>query len=110
MNVFAYARYVIEVCANYDFIKSIDIILLDEPVIKIKATVNNETFISIFYNSETQKYSFTLIRNNKRIFGMDNTKQWHIHPFEDPDAHLPSDDLNLFIFLDYILNKRDKWI
>ncbi len=45
MNAFEYAKYGIGLCANYPLIKSIEIILLDEPILKIKATVNDHIFI-----------------------------------------------------------------
>jgi hypothetical protein len=67
MNAFEYSKYTIELCSKYDFIQSIEILLLDEPVVKIKATVNEKTFISIFYNASTQKYSFAVIRNKKEF-------------------------------------------
>jgi Ca2+-dependent lipid-binding protein len=46
MNAFEYAKYVIGLCANYPLIKSIEITLLDEPVLKIKATVNDQIFMA----------------------------------------------------------------
>ncbi len=110
MTAFEYAKYVINLCSQYDFITSIEILLLDEPVVKIKAIVDNITFIHIFYNAETQKYSFVLIRENKRIFGADNTKEWHIHPFEDPASHIRSSSLDLKDFLDILFRESDKWL
>ncbi|MDL1971174.1 MAG: hypothetical protein LWW94_09475 [Candidatus Desulfofervidaceae bacterium] len=110
MNAFEYAKYAIELCSQYNFVKSIELLLLDEPVVKIKAIVDNTTFIHIFYNAETQKYSFALIRNNKRIFGADNTKQWHIHPLADPTSHQKSAPLDLKDFLEILFRKRDKWL
>ncbi len=66
--------------------------------------------IIYLYNAQTKKYSFALIKENKRIFGMDNTKGWHVHPFENPDSYLPADDINLSIFLSFINNEKDKWL
>jgi len=109
MNAFEYSKYTIELCSKYDFIQSIEILLLDEPVVKIKATVNEKTFISIFYNASTQKYSFAVIRNNKRIFGVDNTKNWHIHPFENPDSHKDTKPLNLSDFLEILHKEKNHW-
>ncbi len=34
---------------------------------------------------------FALVHNNQRIFGYDNLKQWHYHPFEDPNEHIICD-------------------
>lgn len=30
-----------------------------------------------------------LFRNNQRLFGADNTGGWHLHPFHDPQQHIP---------------------
>ena len=49
MKAFEYAKYTIELCSKYNFINSIEIVLLDEPVVKMKAIVDDNTFINIFY-------------------------------------------------------------
>ncbi len=45
MNAFEYSKYTIELCSKYDFIQSIEILLLDEPVVKIKATVDDKSLL-----------------------------------------------------------------
>jgi len=109
MDAFEFSRQTIEVCAKYDFIQGIEIQLLDEPVAKTKAIIDSDTFISIFYNAETSKYSFALIKKDKRIFGVDNARNWHIHPFGSPDFHLETSGLSLSDFLDMLASNRDKW-
>jgi hypothetical protein len=34
---------------------------------------------------------FGLIHNNQRIFGYDNLKEWHFHPYESPSEHILCD-------------------
>ena len=34
---------------------------------------------------------FALIQNSKRIFGYDNLKEWHYHPYENPSEHILCD-------------------
>ncbi len=102
MNAFEFTKNVISICSNHALINGVDIILLDEPVSKIKAVINKDTYIAIFYNADTVKYSFALIKNNKRIFGADNTRGWHIHPFEDPGIHQDSGELTFADFLDIV--------
>lgn len=109
MDAFEFSRQTIAVCAKYGFIHEIEIQLLDEPVAKIKAIIGSDAFISIFYNAETHKYSFALIKENKRILGADNARSWHIHPFESPDSHLESSEMSLSDFLDMLESNRDKW-
>lgn len=57
MEAFEFSKHAIEVCSRYDYIQSVEIQILDEPVFKVKAIVNDTTFINIFYNAETSKYS-----------------------------------------------------
>lgn len=83
--------------------------MIDEPVAKIKAVIEKDTFINIFYNAETLKYSFALIKNNQRIFGVDNTKKWHIHTFEEPESHSESGSISLSDFLRILESNKDKW-
>lgn len=90
-------------------LKFIEMQVLDEPVVKIKAEINSDTFINIFYNAETAKHSFALIKQGKRIFGIDNTRNWHIHPFENPENHLETTNTSLLGFLDVLASNKDKW-
>ena len=55
--------------------------------INIRIPLIYGNFIDIFFNEETGTTAFALIENNKRIFGVDNTGGWHLHPFKSPDAH-----------------------
>ncbi|MBI4631925.1 MAG: hypothetical protein HY740_09485 [Chloroflexi bacterium] len=54
--------------------------------------LKDETFVDAFYNEATGKTSFALIKNSQRIFGADNTGEWHWHPFDSPDSHLSSSE------------------
>lgn len=109
MNAFDFSKQVIETSSHYDFISEIEILLLDEPVVKIRAIIHGSLFIDIFYNAETGKYSFALIRNNDRIFGADNLRFWHIHPFEDPESHIETAPVSLSGFLEMLKTNKDKW-
>ena len=109
MNAFDFSKEVVNVCSRYAFIEGVEIQLLDEPVAKIKAVLGKDTFFNIFYNAETSKYSFALIKNGKRIYGADNTKNWHIHPFDNPDAHIETRKISLVEFLETVASNKDKW-
>ena len=110
MNAFEFSKYAIEECSGSDFIREIEILLLDEPVVKIKAIIREDIFISIFYNAETEKYSFALIKGHRRIFGADNTRVWHMHPFENPDSHIETTSVSLSSFLKTLKPDIDKWL
>lgn len=109
MNTFEFTKETIRICSEFDFIESVEILLIDEPVAKIKAVAGNDVFINIFYNADALKYSFALIKNNRRIFGVDNVRKWHIHPFEDPESHVKSESISLLDFLKILESGKDKW-
>lgn len=65
MNAFEFSREAIRLCSEFSFIIGVEILLIDEPVAKIKAVMEEDTFINVFYNAETSKYSFALIKTTK---------------------------------------------
>lgn len=60
--------------------------------VNLRIPIANFKFIEVFYNEQTRRTAFTLIENQQRIFGADNTGDWHIHPFHDPNAHEPLEE------------------
>ena len=56
--------------------------------ISLRIIITPVLFIDVYANTETKRYDFTLIKDNKRIFGYDNLKGWHYHPLNNPKAHI----------------------
>jgi len=92
-------QHLIGVCAQSTIITGIEPLLLEEPVVKFRAHVGSATFVDVFVNVDTGKTSFALIKNQQRIFGADNTRGWHLHPFDSPEIHLPCEEMSLENFL-----------
>lgn len=109
MSIFNFFKEVTDVCASTDFIKDLDLLIFDEPVIKLRANITETTFIEIFFNSQTGKCSFALVKNELRIYGIDNTKDWHIHPFENPCDHLTFHWISFREFIKRIEENKSKW-
>ena len=40
------------------------------------------------YNARNGRIDFALLYRQKRVFGYDNLKAWHYHPFENPSEHI----------------------
>ena len=78
---------VISTCSKSSAVKSVSTLISSFTWIKIRALLTNESFIDITYNQETGKTAYTQILNERRIFGVDNKKGWHWHPYEDPQRH-----------------------
>jgi hypothetical protein len=60
--------------------------------LQLRAYLLDGSFIDTFFNEATGRISFALIKDNRRIFGADNTGDWHWHPFESPDDHISSNE------------------
>ena len=60
---------------------------LTASAINLRIPVTGEQFIDVFFNEETGRTAYALIKDEKRLFGADDTGGWHVHPFADPDHH-----------------------
>jgi hypothetical protein len=56
---------------------------------KAHIVLNEGCLISARYNTRNERTDFALILNQQRIFGYDNLKSWHYHPYSDPSQHIP---------------------
>jgi len=56
--------------------------------ISLRLILNTSLFVDIYFNASNGRFDFSLIMGGSRIFGYDNLKSWHCHPFENPDQHL----------------------
>jgi hypothetical protein len=56
--------------------------------LKANIHLDKNLFIALRYNARNERIDFALIHNNQRIFGYDNLKEWHSHPYENPSDHV----------------------
>lgn len=71
--------------------------------ISLRISIASGGFVDAFYNEQTDTMAFAFIREGQRLFGVDNTGGWHIHPFSDPASHDPlADPLSFAEFVDEI--------
>ena len=70
----------------------LDILLRTSKSLKLNIFIENTVFISVRYNSRNGRKDFALVSERKRVFGYDNLKEWHFHPKEDPNNHIPCDE------------------
>lgn len=45
-------------------------------------------FIAFRYNARNGRTDFALIQDDRRVFGYDNLKTWHCHPYINPTEHV----------------------
>lgn len=100
---------ILDVCTRSTLITGVTPLLLDEPVLKLRAHLPPSAFIDIFVNVETEKVSFALIKEERRIFGVDNTRGWHLHSFDNPEEHHPCEVTSFESFLAQVEQHKDKW-
>ncbi len=108
LNPNDFASLIVYLCDKYEFISDYELNIDDNIIVKSRIFLIDASFIEIYYNFENGKTSFSLIRNNKRIFGVDNLGFWHIHPFDNPKKHIKSKEIKLEDFLGKIKNYLSK--
>ena len=59
--------------------------------LKAKVYLPDEYFIALRYNARNGRLDVALIKDEQRIFGCDNLKRWHFHPYENPLEHIHCD-------------------
>ena len=100
LTAFEFARAVQDTCHHSKLVVSYEVQLLDDIVVKMRIALTAAAFIDLFYNADTGKCAYALIENNRRIFGADNAFiGWHIHPFDDPEQHIPCEEMSFPEFL-----------
>lgn len=95
------------ICDQSELVVTYDIRLLDNAVAKIRVYLVGEAFIDVYYNPANGTCSYTLVQDDRRIFGADNAfVGWHIHPFENPDEHRLCPEVRFGEFLGAV---EDRW-
>jgi hypothetical protein len=83
-------------CAASPIVTSVSMTDSGVTWLRLRAYLNDGSFVETFFNEATGRTSFALIKDNRRIFGADNTGQWHWHLFESPDEHTPTNEVISF--------------
>ncbi len=102
-------RHIIDTSAQSAIVTGIELLLLAEPVLKLRAHVGTLAFVDVFFNAETGKTSFALIKDGYRTFGADNTRGWHLHPFDSPESHRPCEEMSFESFLRHVEANKEHW-
>ena len=59
-----------------------------------KATLPGSYVLHVFFNETFFILSFSLVFKHKRIWAIDRDNRigWHIHPLDNPNSHLPTNE------------------
>ena len=91
---------IVGICAQSPIATAYAVRTLNLDVLSLRIVLVDKSFIEVFHNATTGKTSFALIVENHRVYGKDNAKMgWHVHPFDDPDAHNACDPVSFETFL-----------
>jgi len=64
-------------------------------ILEIRIFFTPEVFMESYLNGITGKRSFALVKSGKRIWGYDNYRYWHYHPFNNPESHVQCNEPSL---------------
>ena len=102
-------RHIVDTSAPSPMVTGIELLLLDERVLKLRVHLGAVAFVEVFFNAETGKTSFALTKDRQRIFGVDNTRGWHTPPFDSPESYHPCEARVFARFLRQMDHNQDKW-
>ena len=55
--------------------------------LKMRIVLSPDMFIDVFYGVSKKRIDFALIKAADRVFGIDNLRGWHRHPFGEVEQH-----------------------
>lgn len=68
---------------------SVQVSIVRATRLKARIELSASKYVDVFFREETQRFDYALIVAGTRVFGLDNLKGWHCHPFENPNQHIP---------------------
>jgi hypothetical protein len=82
-------RSILDASVQSAVVTGIELLLLDEPVLKLRAHLGTVAFIDVFFNAETGKR--------------------HLHPFDSPASHHSCEEMSFESFLRHVENNKEQW-
>ena len=85
MDLKSFLTELLSSLAKFDFVKDVDL-ETQGLVVSGRIVLQNDMFLEVYYNAVTKTMAFALIKDQRRIWGIDrdNIRDWHIHPLNDP--------------------------
>ena len=105
MDVKTFLTELIAALSNIDFVEDIDL-SAEGVVISGQIFLADKIFLEVYYNEVTETIAFALIKDGKRIWGIDrdNIRDWHIHPLNNPEHHESIQSLTIFEIIERLKN------
>lgn len=105
MDVKTFLKEFIAALADTNFVEDIDL-KSEGIIINGRVVLAGEMFLNVYYNEITETIAFALIKNEKRIWGIDkdSIRDWHIHPLNDPEQHESIQPVTIFDIIGKLKN------
>ena len=97
MDLKTFLTELLAALADIDFVEDIDL-RAEGIVVSGRVILAGDMFLEVYYNEVTETIAFPLIKDRKRIWGIDkdNIRDWHVHPLIDPEQHESIQSLTIF--------------
>ena len=75
--------------ARFRIFQRITTLVKGDEALKIRFFIRPRFFVQVYADAFTGTRNFALIMDERRIYGRDcqRCRNWHRHPFDQPDAH-----------------------
>ena len=83
INAREFEHQIRDLCANSSIVMRVIVLTESIDHTQLRLFLTDLSFIDVYYHQISGKTAYTQIRNDERIFGADNKKGWHWHPYED---------------------------
>ncbi len=103
MDVNWFLRQLLEQLSRLPFVKNLDL-NTEVFVVKGRVFLDHNFFLQVYFNGRTETTAFALIKEEKRTWGIDfdSIRGWHLHPVENPDAHLVIEPKTIAEIIDHL--------
>ncbi len=105
MDLKTFLTELLAALTDIDFVEDIDL-SAEGIVVSGRIILSGKMFLEVYYNEVTETIAFALIKDEKRIWGIDrdNIRDWHIHPLNDPEQHESVQSLTIFDIIERLKN------
>jgi hypothetical protein len=108
MDLKAFLTELFSAFAHVDFVKDIDF-KVEGVVVSGRIFLKGKMFLEVYYNEVTETMAFALIKEGKRVWGIDrdNIRDWHIHPVNEPETH---ESIRTLTVSEIVEKVKEAWI
>ncbi len=88
MDVRTFLTELLSCLTKVDFVEDINL-KAEGIVLSGRVILKEKMFLEVYYNEVTETIAFALIKEGKRVWGIDRdkTRDWHVHPLNEPELH-----------------------